>query len=100
MKKIEIEVKDSVMVELLESLSLEVFSRKDVISFILSSDVLVPDSKSFKQYHDEYQKFYKQYDVAKQEFQKLYVDVIPNAVDWNLDFNDSLLTVTVDEKEN
>lgn len=100
MKTIEITIDNQQMVELLESLTLETESRRDVISFMLSNDMMTTSSESFKKYHDEYQKFYKQYDIAKQEFQKMYVDVIPNAVHWSLNFNDSLLTVTVDEKEN
>lgn len=98
MKTIEITIENKQMVNLLESLALETNSRKDVISFMLSNDMMLADAKSFEKYHDEYQKFYKQYDTAKQEFQKLYVDKIPNAVHWNLDFTNSLLTVTVNEE--
>lgn len=98
MKTIEITIENKKMVELLESLSLETDSRRDVISFMLSNDMMLTNSTSFKKYHDDYQKFYKQYDEAKREFQKMYVDNIPNAIHWNLDFSDSLLTVTVNEE--
>lgn len=98
MKTIEITIDNQQMIDLLESLALETNSRKDVISFMLSNNMMLTDAKSFEKYHDEYQKFYKQYDTAKSEFQKMYVDTIPNAVNWNLDFASALLTVTVDEK--
>ncbi len=98
MKTIEIPIENRQIVELLESLALETSSRKDVISFMLSSDMMLTNSQSFDKYHDEYQKFYKQYDTAKQEFKKMYVDIIPNVLNWNLDFSDALLTVTVNEK--
>lgn len=98
MKTIEITIENKPLVELLESLALETDSRRDVISFMLSNDMMITDSKSFEKYHDEYQKFYKQYDIAKREFQRMYVDTIPHAANWNLDFADSLLTVIVDEE--
>ena len=98
MKTIEITIDNRQMVELLESLALETNSRKDVISFMLLNDMMLTNSKSFEKYHDEYQKFYKQYDIARQEFQKMYVDTIPNAINWSLDFASGLLNVTVNEE--
>lgn len=90
MKKITIQNEN--VVNFLESLSYEVNSRKDLMSYMIQSGVK-PTDDAFKDYHKEYQDYFVQYQAAKDEFEKEYVRPFGTNLTWNLNFSSKELTV-------
>lgn len=78
----------------LEALNYEVNSRKEIIAFMLGSDYV--NSDAFVKYQDEYQKFFIEYQTAKQVLEDTYVRPLledGQTVTWNLDFTTGELTI-------
>jgi hypothetical protein len=73
----------------IQTLQLEVESRKEIISQVLSNMVRINGSL-FKSYQDEYHQIFVQYNLAKDEMLKKYD--IPDKANWKLDFNTRELT--------
>ncbi len=73
----------------LESLMYEVLARKDLLNFVLSKN---PDisTELFDKYNTEYIEYYTEYDLAKKEFYKEYIEpILPKKfkrVEWEILF--------------
>lgn len=93
MKEIEVTI-DQDIVNQLEALNYEVQARKSVVAEMLAQNMDIGTS-SFEKYQRELVEFTVQYEAAKNELQKQYVDSIDGAERWNLDFNSGILTVTL-----
>lgn len=92
MEKI-IEIPEEV-VNHLQRLSLETESRKDLIAFMLQSDMTTA-TEQFERYQKEYQDFYMLYQDAKTKFEKEYVrTAVDTPIKWNLDFTERQVTIT------
>lgn len=83
----------------LQALAVEVESRANLLAFMMNSNMSMA-SENFMQYQKEYKDYYRQYDKAKAEFQKKYVNdvVLDNGgnlynADWNLDFDSCEVTI-------
>lgn len=78
----------------LEALGYEVGSRKDLLSYMISTGVK-PSDEAFQAYHKEYQGFFIQYEEAKSAFEKEFVEPLApgRRLTWNLDFATRQLTV-------
>lgn len=89
-----VKVENQELVNLIESLQYEVNARKELISFMLSTDMSM-DTHAFERYNKEYMDFYIQYNEAKNQLQKMYVyTAVENPISWNLDFETSEITIT------
>lgn len=86
---------DSEIVVELQRLSVAVESRKELISFMISNDMDLTSPK-FKEYEDEYEKYYFQYSALKKELEdKVLASKFgkDNLLRWNLDFATEEVTV-------
>lgn len=79
-------------VDYLESLSYEVNSRKDLLNYMIQSGAS-PSSEAFQEYHDEYRRFFVQYEEAKSQLEQEYVRPLGEGLRWNLDFKSRRLTI-------
>lgn len=89
---------DSNIVSDLQRLSVEVESRKDLIAFMIQNGMDL-ESDKFKQYEDEYKKFFLEYSLAKTKFESEFCK--PEAAKegkqlqkWDLDFGSEEVTLT------
>jgi len=87
---------DSEACTLLERLSYEIEARKTVIAEMLAQN-MDTGTEAFTKYQGDLCRFKAQFDTAKKEFQSAYVDTIPGAQRWNLDYASGVLTVEVEE---
>lgn len=82
------------IVNYLESLSMEIAARQDVVAFMLDRG-MDTGSAQFKAYHRELVEFKVQFEAAKKKLEEEFV--IPNAdgktVNWSLDYESGVLTV-------
>lgn len=76
----------------IQTLQLEVESRKEIISQVLSSMIRINGSL-FKSYQDEYHEIFVKYNLAKDEMLKKYN--IPDKANWKLDFSTCELTYSI-----
>lgn len=101
MTKKVIHIDDEAVVNKLEALSYEIQARKDLLSYMIQQDVNISESNAFKEYHAEYQKFVKDYEIAKRDFEVNFIrpTLADNQkVSWNLDFHTHDCTLTgIDE---
>lgn len=79
---------------------IEMCSRRDIISFILSKDMNIPEGR-FKKYQDEYSNAYLAFESAKHDIEINFVD--PNMADnekkisWSLNYHTCELTINYEE---
>ncbi len=88
------EIKNQEAINYLESLSVEIETRKDVVAFMLDSK-MDTDSEQFRAYHRELVEFREKFEIAKNQF---YQDVVlpltgGKPVDWSLDYRTAVLSV-------
>ena len=78
----------------IEGLMYEVNARKDLVAFCIERGMSL-DGEIFQRYHKEYVDFSAQYEMAKKELEKTYVQAeYPNSK-WRLDFPTHTLTIEV-----
>lgn len=87
---------DSEACAMLERLSYEIEARKSVIAEMLAQNMDI-GTEAFVKYQSELVKLKAQFETAKKEFQAAYVDTIPGAQRWNLEYASCTLTVEVQE---
>lgn len=94
-----IKIEDQNIVDELEMLSIEVNSRKELLSFMIQNDSYVVAKDSFDNYHKEYQKIYTKYNNLKRELANAYIikRFGDKAIDWSLDFGSGELTVNISD---
>lgn len=102
-KKAQINVNDDT-VSLLQRLNYDVSSRRDTICFLLDQHKMDEDdtlltSKVFQSYQSQLSSLSAEYELAKDEMIRTYVDadIIPKITNWNLDFNTGILDITYNE---
>lgn len=84
-------IEDRAFIEDLERLQYEVQARKNIIGYMLESNIR---NECFNQYHAEYLDFFKKYEQKKADIDILYVKPAKaNAKSWNLDFKSGELTI-------
>lgn len=88
---IEIIIDDAVIDEI-EMLGYEYESRKSVVAEMLSSNMNT-NTDSFKKYEREMLEFKIQFEQAKKEIEKIYVNPVENGSHWNLDYESKTLTI-------
>lgn len=77
----------------IQALGVETESRKDLIAYMLSSN-LSTATEQFATYQAEYKEFYRQFDLAKTNLEKDYIrTVIENPIRWELDYNSCEVTI-------
>lgn len=83
----------------IQALQYETDSRKDLLGFMVANDYAIA-GESFSTYHEEYQNYFVQYSIAKEEMQKQYLEpaVDGKLLNWNLDFSTCEVTCTYDKK--
>lgn len=94
MKTIE-KVLDAAAVTALERISYEMEARKSVVAEMLAQN-MDTGTEAFARYQKELVSYTVQYETAKREIQKQYVDPVPGAVRWSLDYETAVLSITVD----
>lgn len=88
-----VKVENQELINLIESLHYEVNSRKDLIAFMLNSNMRT-DTTAYERYNKEYMEFYIQYNEAKNKLEQMYVrTAVENPKDWNLDFETGEITI-------
>jgi hypothetical protein len=84
-------IEDREFIKDLERLQYEVQARKNIIGYMLESNI---KNECFEQYHAEYLDFFTKYEKKKHEVEIFYVKPAKsNAKNWNLDFNSGELTI-------
>lgn len=103
MKNAQINVNEET-VSLLQRLNYDVSSRRDTICFLLDQHKMDEDdtlltSKVFNTYQSQLSSLSAEYELAKDEMIRTYVDesIIPNITNWNLDFSTGILNITYNE---
>ena len=88
-----IKIENEEFVNLIEALHYEVNSRKDLIAYMLNSNMRT-DTEAYEKYNREYREFYIQYNEAKNKLEEMYVrTVIENPTSWNLNFETGEVTI-------
>lgn len=95
----QITVNNQDLINLLERLQYETESKKEVISYMISTDsILAP---SFSTYEKRYEDAFIQYAAAKQELEKTYIfpefEDKNKVISWNLDFETHIIEVKYTE---
>lgn len=102
MKKIEINVTQE-MVNYLQRLNYEVFTREEIITKLIEmhkndADDSLFISKPFLKYSEELSRVKAEYEMAKLEVEKLYVPEVlygKHQYNWNVDFITNIMTIDV-----
>lgn len=102
MKKIEISVNQE-MIDYLQRLNYEVFTREEVITKLLEmhkndTDDSLFTSKPFLKYSEELSRIRAEYEMAKSEAEKLYVPEElygKHLYNWTVDFSTNMMIVEV-----
>lgn len=89
-------VLDEAAVNQVEALGYEVEARKSVISEMLAQN-MDTSTAAFASYQKELVTYMAQFEEAKRSIAAAYVDSIPGAVNWNLDYASRTLTINVQE---
>ena len=88
-----VKIENQDFINLIESLHYEVNSRKDLIAFMLNSNMRT-DTEAYERYNKEYMEFYIQYTEAKNKLEEMYVfTAVENPINWNLDFTTGEVTI-------
>lgn len=82
------------VVRTIEALSFEYESRKDIIKEMLAMD-MDTSTPAFIKYQREAVDFKAQFEAAKVELQKTYVDIVDGAQRWTLDYASNELSIVV-----
>lgn len=98
-KTLKIEVNQET-INMLQRLNYEVNARRETICYLLDqhkadkNDTLLT-SKVFETYQSQLSDLSAEYELAKDEMIRTYVDpaIIPNIIKWNLDFNTGVLEI-------
>lgn len=102
MKKIEISVTQE-MVDYLQRLNYEVFTREEIITKLIEmhkndTDDSLFVSKPFLKYSEELSRVKAEYEIAKLEAEKLYVPKVlygKHQYNWSVDFTTNIMTIEV-----
>lgn len=86
---------DQAVVTAIERVGYELEARKSVVAEMLAQN-MDTSTEAFARYQKELVSFTVQYETAKKALQKEYVDPIPGAVRWSLDYETCVLSITVD----
>lgn len=85
-------IEDRNFIDELENLQYEVQARKNIIGYMIEMGQMKTDT--FQEYHNEYLKFFKAYELKKKEIELKYVKPAKkNVKSWNLDFGSGELTI-------
>lgn len=88
-----IKIENEELINFIESLHYEVNSRKELIAFMLNSNMRT-DTAAYEKYNKEYKEFYVQYTEAKNKLEEMYVrTAVKNPINWNLNFETSEVTI-------
>lgn len=88
-----IKIENEEFVNLIEALHYEVNSRKDLIAYMLNSNMRT-DTEAYEKYNREYREFYVQYNEAKNKLEEMYVrTAVEDPINWNLDFSTGEITI-------
>ena len=88
-----IKIENEEFVNLIEALHYEVNSRRDLIAYMLNSDMRT-DTEAYEKYNKEYREFYIQYNEAKNKLEEIYVrTTVENPINWNLNFSTGEITI-------
>ena len=88
-----VKIENKEFVNLIEALHYEVNSRKDLIAYMLNSNMRT-DTEAYEKYNREYREFYIQYNEAKNKLEEMYVRAaVENPMNWNLDFETGEVTI-------
>lgn len=94
-KQIEIKIQDKELLTSLEASMYEVNSRKEILSYMILNGADFSNN-NFIKYQDEYQKFYMEYDMKKNLFERDYVfQQCPDAKSWSVDFLNETVIIEV-----
>lgn len=85
---------DEEVVTNVERYAYEFEARKSVISEMLSQDMDISTS-AFETYQHELVKYKLLFENAKKEIEENFVKDVENWIDWSLDYNSHVLTITV-----
>lgn len=81
------------VVNRVQALDIETESRKNLIAYMLSSN-LTTATEQFEAYQKEYRDFYYQFDIAKSEIERDYVrTAIENPIRWELNYSTGEVTI-------
>ena len=102
MKKIEISIAQE-MVNYLQRLNYEVFTREEIITKLIEmhkndADDSLFISKPFKKYSEELSRVKAEYEMAKLEVEKLYVPSElygKHQYNWSVDFTTNIMTIDI-----
>ena len=84
-------IEDKQFIKELERLQYEVQARKNIVIYMLESNI---QSENFQHYHDKYIEAFTAYEKKKAEVEPLFVKPAnPKAKRWNLDFTTGELTI-------
>lgn len=88
------EVRDEV-----QKYDIERSSRRDLIAYILSNDALQVSPDKLARYQTEYDEKYAAFEKAKNQIEVNYVQPAANgkAINWSLDYDSCVITITIDE---
>lgn len=77
-----------------EKLDYEYNVRKNLVSFMISTDMNI-ETKAFEKYQNEMMDYYSKFNFAKQEIEDTYVKPVigDNTVNWVLDYKTNLITI-------
>ena len=77
----------------IQNLHTEVDSRKELIAFILTTNMPI-NSSNFNIYQNEYVKYYNLFEEAKNNFEQEYVRAnVNNPISWSLNYKTSQVTI-------
>lgn len=82
------------VVNAIEAVSYELEARKDVIAAMLDRNADI-STDAFNAYQKELVEFKVKFETLKKEIQKEFVDDVPSAVHWDLDYATRELSITV-----
>lgn len=82
------------VVNKIQALNAEVDARKNLIAFMISSEMNI-SNEQFNNYQSEYLKYFVEFEEAKSNFEKEYVrTAIANPISWNLDYQECEVAIT------
>lgn len=92
MENIEIKVSES-DANRLEAIHYEMQARRQVLALCIDQGI-DPQNETFRRYQEEYISFLAQWEKAKAELERDYLESIPGLRRWSLDWNKRIVTVT------
>ena len=97
-KHLTIEIPYEVSIKI-QALQYECESRKDLLTFMINSNIDITNS-NFKKYHKEYQDFFAELNVLKEEMKHTYLDpkTPGKIIRWNLDFSTHKVDCSYEEE--